>query len=361
MFHQRCNELRLILRLEPAAPLLIKAGEDPLDFLGQGGEAAADDLSFGELVKQERNRILQRQASEKSRREQQKQKRDDNRKQKDKLDLDMTFVRTRRNGVEEPYLPGSSLKGVLRSRCEQLAATFGDPDEVCNILDQEGKSSGRLSCTKVVENVADFQERYRTACPICKLFGCGGLASRLAVSDAYLVGRLQSDSFTSRSGVGINRQRGAAESGALFFYEALQKGVFRLTLTLENFELWQLGLTAYALDELLHGRLPVGYGSRRGLGLLSGRVEEATLTYFGRESQRTEDGCHLRGVAGLASELRSQYDFVAENDPVVLSGTILNARGLRQTWTLPDAAVEGMWKVGAQAWMDTWTREEAGA
>lgn len=359
MFHQRCNELRLTLRLEPAAPLLIKAGEDPQDYLAPESNAEADQTPFGEMVKREQQEIVWRTAAEKARREREKQKRDDNRKQKDKLDLDMTFVRTWRNGVEEPYLPGSSLKGVLRSRCEQLAATFGDPDEVCNILDQEGKSSGRLSCTKVVENVADFQERYRTACPICKLFGCGGLASRLAVSDAYLVGRLQSDSFTTRSGVGINRQRGAAESGALFFYEALQKGVFRLTLTLENFELWQLGLTAYALDELLHGRLPVGYGSRRGLGLLRGSVEAATLTYFGRESYRIDDGCHLLGVAGLTSELGSQYDFVAENSPVVLSGTTLNARGLRQTWTLPDPAVETMWQAGAQAWMNTWTREGA--
>ena len=258
MFHRRCNEVRLTLRLQPATPLLIKAGEDPLDYLGQENNAETDHVTFGELVQQEQERIAVRKETEKARRNRQKQAREDGRGKKEKLEADMIFVRTRRNGQEQPYLPGSSLKGVLRSRSEQLAVTFGKPENICNILDQEGKSSGLLSCTKRVEGL-DAGVRYKKACPVCKLYGCGGLAARLAVSDGYLTTRLEDDFFSQRSGVGINRQRGAAETQALFFYDVLQKGTFELTLTLENFELWQLGLTAYALDDLLHGRLAVGY------------------------------------------------------------------------------------------------------
>ena len=33
---------------------------------------------------------------------------------------DMSFVRTMRNGESTVYLPGSSLKGFLRSHCEKL-------------------------------------------------------------------------------------------------------------------------------------------------------------------------------------------------------------------------------------------------
>lgn len=359
MFHQRCNELRLLLRVQPAAPLLIKAGEDPWDSLKQGAAAAAGDPSFAELVQQERTAIARQKDEVKERLKQQKRDRQDGRKAKDKAELDMQFVRTRRNGQEEPYLPGSSLKGVLRSRCEQLAVTFGKADSICNILDQEGKSGGKPSCTKVIEEVSEFRQRYAQACPVCKLFGCGGLAARLSVGDAYLVDGLAEVGWGKRSGVGINRQRGAAESGALFFYEVLAKGVFDLTLTLENFELWQLGLTAYALDDLLYGRLPVGYGTRRGLGRLQGKVETATLTYFGKDAQQAEDGCLLRGVGGLAKKLRQQYGFADEGDAALLSGATLERSGLRQTWSLPGSAVETLWAAGAAAWQANHTQGEA--
>jgi CRISPR/Cas system CSM-associated protein Csm3 (group 7 of RAMP superfamily) len=38
----------------------------------------------------------------------------------------MAFVRTWRNGQEEVYLPGSSLKGVLRSHAERITRTLGE-------------------------------------------------------------------------------------------------------------------------------------------------------------------------------------------------------------------------------------------
>ncbi|MBX3002049.1 MAG: hypothetical protein KF893_26225 [Caldilineaceae bacterium] len=349
MFHQRCNELRLTLRLQPVAPLLVKAGDDPLEYLNQDAAVAAGDLPFAELVQQERKAIADKKAKEEERRKGLKQGRGG--AQKGKAEPDMRFVRTWRNGQEEPYLPGSSLKGVLRSRCEQLAVTFGKTDSICNVLDQEGKSGGRSSCTKVIEEVSNFRQRYHQACPVCKLFGCGGLAARLAVSDAYLVTAFNpKEKLPTRSGVGINRQRGAAQTGALFFYEVLEEGAFDLTLTLENFELWQVGLTAYALDDLFNGRLPVGYGARRGLGRLQGKVEAATLTYFGKDAQKAKDGCLLRGIGWLAKDLRQEYNFVDEGDGVILSDATLAKSGLRQTWTLPDAAVEKLWETGAQAW-----------
>ena len=37
---------------------------------------------------------------------------------------DMRFVRTHRDGVEQVYFPGSSLKGAVRSHCERIARTF---------------------------------------------------------------------------------------------------------------------------------------------------------------------------------------------------------------------------------------------
>ena len=39
---------------------------------------------------------------------------------------DMSFVRTWRNGEEQVFLPGSSLKGVLRSNAERITRTFDE-------------------------------------------------------------------------------------------------------------------------------------------------------------------------------------------------------------------------------------------
>src|SRR5438093_39819 len=40
---------------------------------------------------------------------------------------DMSFVLTYRGGHTEPYLPGSSLKGVIRSHAELIARTLKSP------------------------------------------------------------------------------------------------------------------------------------------------------------------------------------------------------------------------------------------
>ncbi len=50
---------------------------------------------------------------------------------------DMEFVRTN----NKPYLPGSSLKGVIRSHCERLARTVGGARLSCDPL-HPGDSCG---------------------------------------------------------------------------------------------------------------------------------------------------------------------------------------------------------------------------
>lgn len=311
MFHRRLNELRLTFHLCPKTPLLIKAGEDPQSTPANNEPGNQQPAAF---------------------------------------------VRTRRNGTEEPYLPGRSLKGVLRNYCEQLIATFYSTANVCDPFDLDGKTSGKSACTKKVEAMQEFGARYKAACSICKLFGCGGLAGRLAFSDAYLTVPLSEIRFGRRSGVGINRQRGAAETAALFFYEVLEQGRFALTVTLENFELWQLGLTALALDELRQGRLPVGYGTHRaGMGLLTGEIQCATLSYFGVDAHPTQGGCQVRGVRSLTPDpLANTYGWAEETSAGDLQGAKLTKLGLRQQWELQPDALAPLWRAGIDACLQRW-------
>ncbi|MCE7987665.1 MAG: hypothetical protein DYG89_41400 [Caldilinea sp. CFX5] len=357
MFHQRLNELRLVIQLKPQAPLLIKAGDDPGAWSAYDADkTAAEEWAkpFGVVVTELQQALRGRADSERAVRAAHKAQlvaaTGDQRKGREKLELDMRFVRTRRNGRDEPYLPGASLKGVLRSRAEQLVRTFLPAQRVCDIFAEPITDSAVRSCTKTIEGVAAGL-RYAQACRICQLFGCGGLAGRVQVSDAYLAPNT-TFSFGQRSGVGINRQRGAAQAKALFFYEVLEQGLFQTTITLENFELWQVGLLAHPFHELWTGQLPVGYGAQRGLGRLTGSVQQATLTYFGLNRAAGSDGCVLHGVGALNRDvaLRERYQWVAEPAAeTILPDVTKRVEGLRCAWTLGATAQERLWQAGAQA------------
>jgi CRISPR/Cas system CSM-associated protein Csm3 (group 7 of RAMP superfamily) len=351
MFHQRLNQLSLVLRLEPQSPLLVKAGEDPARLLAERGGREPADVPFTARYVAAARDIEGRAEQERFDLAQRKQERTlqtgDMRALREKLETDMRFVTTRRGGREEPYLAGSGLKGVLRTRCEQLARTFLPGDEpVCDIFDPNGRD-GRLAKEPAAV-------RYAAACPACRLFGGAGLAGRLSISDAYLATGVEP--YGKRSGVGIDRLRGAAEGGALFFYQVLEKAVFQATLTLDNFELWQVGLLAHALRALWTGELSVGYGTHRGLGRLRGEVESATLTYFGRADRAPAAGLRLRGVAGVLAErgeleaAQACYRLAPEPAAVALAGASWEGWGWRQAWRLPGEAQAILWATGAAAW-----------
>ncbi len=354
MFQHRFNELRLTAQLAARTPLLINAGEPPAALMPDPLDAAQ---SFSALYEAEQQVITARLDAARAERARQKQARIDAegnvRSERDKLGFDLEWVWTRRNGDAEPYLPGASVKGILRSYSERLLRTFLPTVPVCDIFDQQ------RSCTKRLEAVAPV-DRYMSACPACRLFGCGGLAGRFLVSDAYLDSAAAAR-YGQRSGIGIDRERGAVAEQALFFYEVLEKGTFTLDLTLENFELWQVGLLAHTLHALWDGELPIGYGGQRGLGLLTGELSQAMLTYFGRDSHAASTGgCLLLDAptGNISAEAHlPEVTAVADNDhdhtnpiPVTLPSATHAVQGLRHIWTLPVGAQEELWRAGAAAW-----------
>ncbi len=119
--------------------------------------------------------------------------------------LDMNFVRTHhgRLGDSTVYLPGSSLKGTLRSYAEKVARTLGEergahfPPFSCNPL---GSSAHRgrddYYCGKYLDKKGDQADKHRLACPICRTFGHTSLASHLRLSDAYPMDLLQPETMT---------------------------------------------------------------------------------------------------------------------------------------------------------------------
>lgn len=260
MHKRRVNELTLRLVIEPDGPLLIKSGI----------ESGADPTLPS-----------------------------------------MNFVRTHhpRTGEETVYLPGASLKGVLRSHTERIIRTVvgDDPLLCCDPLDRNLNCSERIRKEKIV----DTAEQYKALCLACRMFGHMVQASHFLAADAYPDKPI--NALPLRHNVAIDRLSGGVAVGP-FDMEVALEGEFRTSLRLFNFELWQVGLLALTLRDLDEGRLRIGFSKSRGLGAVRVKLEELEIGYPG---QFTADGRrfsqNLYGVGALAPKLIDAYGYQVED------------------------------------------------
>lgn len=160
----------------------------------------------------------------------------------------MPFVRTWRDGIETVYLPGSSLRGALRSHCEKIIRGFqptvGAGQGACDPSAKDSSCSSRLGGhNQVMDNP------YGESCYACQLFGNTILAGRLLISDAFPTND-EPLTLRDRTSVGIHRVTRAPRTGALFQAEVQERGGFATTIYLRNFTLAQLALLGLALRDL---------------------------------------------------------------------------------------------------------------
>jgi len=207
--------------------------------------------------------------------------------------VDLAVIRINRNGRDEPYIPGTSLKGVFRSACEAVARAEKGL-EVCNGLSRstcmDVKQVGglqlrehvesRLRNNMVEEAVRDF---YKYACLMCKIFGAPSFGAHVAFGDAYVQG---SYSFATRTGIAIDRRTGAVFTGALYTVEYVEPGaVFKVDINTTNLPNYALGLLARILDMIDRGEVRVGGFKTRGFGelrLRSLKIRIHDLRYPGK-------------------------------------------------------------------------------
>ncbi len=161
------------------------------------------------------------------------------------------FDRAPRGGANEAELPGSSLRGALRSGAERILRTLGD--EVCDPTDK------RASCAALGKG--------DTRCRACQLFGNEERASKLMLAVKPVGDASKPAPFDH---VAIDRFTGGAREGLKFDALAARNRSFWVRLDLtepdEEKRLWMRGLILLALRDLARGRITVGYGSARGHG-----------------------------------------------------------------------------------------------
>lgn len=258
--------------------------------------------------------------------------------------LDMNFVKTSRNGQNEIFIPGSSLKGLIRSYCEKIVRTLSDDFARCcdpfNNGKDKDKHNDSISCsqkfewrskgTRILPNGKtkennDYKDKlspdkiYADSCPVCKLFGSTSQASRFLIEDGYLMDSQKQNSHRQqRDGVGIDRYTGGTSEGAKFELEVFSFLDFKSRIYIRNFELWQLGLLAYTLYDFHEGLAKLGYGKSRGMGSFKIDISEVKISYLSLKISENNTPHHpeLYGLNSLSTE--SGYDFTPDEKEAIL-------------------------------------------
>ncbi len=195
-----------------------------------------------------------------------------------------------------PFIPGSSLKGVVRAYLERVLRTMDELNVqyqgqrlwACNPLADEERCISSKRKREFLEQAREDDVKFteliwQNSCTACRLFGSPWLASRVSFQDAMLVNRDSLLRLTEiRDGVGIDRDLGSAKRGVKYDFETVPAGAeFGITILVENAEEWEIGLLLLALEAMKKGELPVGGKTTRGPGW--GELVEVKVQRIGKE------------------------------------------------------------------------------
>lgn len=269
---------------------------------------------------------------------------------------DMTPVLTFRNGKQEVFIPGSSLKGVFRSHIEKVICSLKARVACYPFSSSEDKEADlelrrrdyRESCSALfTERAKDKQNNdstetiYADSCPVCRLFGSTSFIGRIAIGDAYVVTDQVKE---QRDGVGIDRLTGGASNGAKFELEVVSTGVaFETDIHLRNFEVWQLGMLFVVIEDMEDELIRIGSGRSRGLGKvkaeLSGETEGVMVSALRNSSEPADQLWGLGRWLNDSSYKTWQDDFITLAEPVDRT-----TRGIRSERIFADDSLKALSK-----------------
>lgn len=181
-----------------------------------------------------------------------------------------------RDAAGQPFIPGSSLKGVMRSYMERLLSS-----ESAQSLNNANKAcvfpklclSDKDELKKLEEDNQGDDKRTQAIldrlCMVCRVFGSPNSAAKLQIRDARVdtaTFNAETD-FEVRSGVSIDRDLEKASHGLLYDYQVVPRGTrFSFEAVAENVENdeWQFLRALFRSMEM--EMLTIGGMTSRGLG-----------------------------------------------------------------------------------------------
>lgn len=223
----------------------------------------------------------------------------------DPIQVDNAVIRDSRGN---PYIPGSSLKGVLRSYMETLLnSNIDNRYSSCFIVNEPCVSNNYINDLKEVYIKSDKAQNadqliaehiYSEMCTVCRIFGSHNFASKITVNDCSLKG--DRAYIEKRDGVAIDRDTGTAAKNKKYDFEQVAAGTqFDFCMTVDNLEPEYEELLKLIINVLESGELKVGGKTSVGLGCVkltdtsSYKIEKANLKDY--------------LLKGLKDEMRWQY------------------------------------------------------
>jgi CRISPR-associated protein Csm3 len=199
------------------------------------------------------------------------------------LDPSATDSPVIRDAAGRPFIPGSSLKGALRSHLEKIVLGLGrDSVRACDPLanpciskkdfesiekeaKKASKGNGQDDRAQYDALVADAIDT--KSCDVCKIFGSNYLAAHAMVRDLFIDPQLNTVRVELRDGVGIDRDTETARQHVKYDFEVIPASTrFILEVAVENGDAESLGLLGIGLREMEQGRVSLGGKTTRGLG-----------------------------------------------------------------------------------------------
>jgi len=234
------------------------------------------------------------------------------------VDTDAPFIRQ----GNRPFLPGSSLRGAMRSTVERLVRSLWGPAACCTLFTEPSAGNdcwhGNEDKRKKLEQAGaegdslrrDLAEGRGKLCPVCQLFGSTIMAARLKVTDA----RLKHDQEpVRRDGVGIDRDTETAAEQIKYDFEVLDRGCeFDFSLHLENADDNDLALLYILLKELEQG-MDVGGKKSRGLGRVI--LTDYSVEYFDERwdlAKFLTEGLAKEEKGAFEKRLRGKFEALAK-------------------------------------------------
>lgn len=181
---------------------------------------------------------------------------------------------------ENPFIPGSSFKGVFRSSLERIVNQLGlslkscclfdeTSDVKCLTVNKELQKDYNAKRERRVPETELLQELNENLCDVCKLFGSPFSASKVKFSDMPILKKQGENTVITsvRDGVGIDRDTGTAVEQVKFDYEVVPwQREFSFEMIAENLSQNDFGLLAIGFREFMSGTARIGGNTSRGLG-----------------------------------------------------------------------------------------------
>lgn len=182
----------------------------------------------------------------------------------DKNTLDPTAVDNSvlKDSTGRAVIPGSSIKGVVRSYFESVVRAAYGEDAACDVFNESSLCSEQK--TKINDRKEAAEKDYNDSCMVCRLFGGKKIAGKLSFKDSFSIGV---PLYEHRDGVGISRKTGSAAQGKKYDFEIIPKGTeFDFCLVAENLDEAQEKQLDFIIRSLESKELTIGGKTTRGLG-----------------------------------------------------------------------------------------------